>query len=98
MDGEHATTDEVAHHTAFSDVAITECLARRASSTIGTQDIGCAQPYLFPPVAALSIHLNSGPGLAHRDHSPALAQCDRRQGGSLFSQHVFNKYLRDPMR
>src|SRR6516165_4989700 len=98
MNGEHATSDEVAYHTAFSDIAITERLARRAASTIGTQDIGCAQPHPFPTVAALSIHLNGGPGLAQPDHSPARPQWDRRQRGSLFSQHVFNKYLRDPMR
>jgi hypothetical protein len=98
MDGEHATSDEVAYHAAFADIAITERLARRTAAAIGTKDIGCAQPHLFAAVAALRIHLNSGPGLAQCDHSPAWPQCDRRQRGGLFSQHVFNEYLRDPMR
>src|SRR5262249_55457535 len=96
--GEHATSDEVPYHAAFAEIAITERLARRTAAAIGTQDIGCSQPHLFTAVAALRIHLNSGPGLAQSDHSPARPQCDRRQRGGLITQHIFNEYLRDPMR
>src|SRR5262249_12306556 len=97
MDGEHAPSDEVPYHAAFAEIAITERLARRTTAAIGTQDIGCSQPHLFAAFAALSVHLNSGLGLAQCDHSPALPQCDRGQRDSLFSQHVFNEYLRDPV-
>ena len=68
VDGEHPSAYKVAYHAAFTNIANAEGLARRATSAIGAERIGGAKRRLFAAITALSVNLDTGPGVSHRDH------------------------------